>query len=180
MKTLIAVALLGLALAGCGSSNPPATQPAAVVTVTATPQPAAVVTVTATPKATHKPKPKPKPTHTAAPVAVAPVASGPTASEREALASAKDYLSSKAFSRSGLIDQLHSAYGEGFSLSDATWAVDHVKVNWNHEAYFSAKDYLSYQSFSLSGLIDQLQSAYGEGFTHSQAVWGATKAYNEQ
>ena len=85
-----------------------------------------------------------------------------------------------AFSRAGLIDQLHSTSGEGFKLADATWAVDHCGANWNHEAYKSAKDYLSQMSFSLSGLIDQLQSSAGEGFTHSQAVWGATKAYNEE
>jgi hypothetical protein len=177
------VALIALIIIGAvqpknkPSTNPPA-QPVAIVTVTATPQPAAVVTVTAKPKATHAAAPKP--THTAAPKPSLAAAPGPTAGQREAYASAKNYLSQQAFSRSGLIDQLHSQYGEGFSLSDATWAVAHCGANWNHEAYLSAKEYLSQQSFSLSGLIDQLQSSAGEGFTHSQAVWGATKAYNAQ
>jgi hypothetical protein len=173
----VAMAVIGALVPSSKKSSPPA-QPVATVTVTATPQPAAVVTVTAKPKATHTAAPKP--THTAAPKPTHTAAAGPTTGEREAYASAEDYLSQQAFSRSGLIDQLHSAYGEGFSLSDATWAVAHCGANWNHEAYLSAKEYLSQESFSLSGLIDQLQSSSGEGFTHSQAVWGATKAYNAQ
>jgi hypothetical protein len=38
-----------------------------------------------------------------------------------------------AFSRASLIKQLSSSYGEGFSLADATWAVDRLNVDWNQE-----------------------------------------------
>jgi hypothetical protein len=110
------------------------------------------------PKVTHKPAPK------------------LTAGQEQAIGSAESYLSFQAFSRKGLIKQLSSDYGEGFSVADATFAVDHLKVDWNEQAVRSAKSYLSMQHFSRKGLIHQLESAYGEQFTHAQAVYGVTKA----
>jgi Host cell surface-exposed lipoprotein len=100
-----------------------------------------------------------------------------TIGQREALASAKDYLSTEAFSRAGLIEQLSSSYGEGFSHADSVWAVNHAHANWNAEAVQAAKDYLSTESFSRAGLIEQLESSYGDGFTHAQAVYGVSVAY---
>lgn len=91
--------------------------------------------------------------------------------QQNAIAQAQSYLDYAAFSHSGLIDQL--VY-EGFSKSEATFAVDAIAVDWNQQAYLKAKEYLGYSSFSLSGLIDQL--VY-EGFTTSQAKYGANKAY---
>lgn len=117
-------------------------------------------------------KPTPKPSK-AAPTKTTPAL---TASQEQAIGSAQDYLSMQAFSRKGLIKQLSSQYGEGFSLADATFAVDHVTVNWNEQAAKAAKQYLSMQHFSRQGLIHQLESAYGEQFTHRQAVYGVTKA----
>jgi hypothetical protein len=99
-----------------------------------------------------------------------------TASQEQAIGSAEQYLSFTAFSRKGLIHQLSSDAGEGFSAADATFAVDHLKVDWNAQAVAKAKEYLSMQHFSRKGLIHQLESAYGEQFTHSQAVYGVTKA----
>jgi len=61
-------------------------------------------------------------------------------------------------------------------VADATFAVDHLNVDWNAQAVAKAKEYLSMQHFSRKGLIHQLESAYGEQFTHSQAVYGVTKA----
>ena len=75
------------------------------------------------------------------------------------------YLDMSGFSRKGLIGQLSSSAGEGFSRADATFAVDHVDVNWNDEAVESAQSYLDMSSFSRQGLIDQLSSSAGEGFT---------------
>ena len=92
-------------------------------------------------------------------------------SQQQAIGSAKDYLSFQAFSRKGLIQQLSSKYGEGFSRADATFAVNHIQVDWNKEAVQSAKDYLSTQHFSRAGLIDQLSSSFGEGFTKAQAIY---------
>ena len=44
-----------------------------------------------------------------------------------------------AFSRKGLIHQLSSDAGSGFSKADATFAVDHIKVNWNEQAAKAAQ-----------------------------------------
>jgi hypothetical protein len=94
-----------------------------------------------------------------------------TPGQRNALSSAQSYLRSSAFSKSGLVEQLKY---EGYSSSDARWAVAHVRVSWNAEAVESAKAYLRSSSFSRQGLIEQLEY---EGFTHSQAVYGVRKAY---
>ena len=100
-----------------------------------------------------------------------------TIGQREALAAAKSYLSTQAFSRAGLIHQLTSAYGDGFSRADAVWGVNHAHANWNAEAVQAAKDYLSTGHFSRAALTSQLESPYGEHFTHAQAVYGVSVAY---
>ena len=94
-----------------------------------------------------------------------------TSAMYNAIDAASSYLDYRAFSRSGLIDQLEY---EDYATADATFAVDYLKVNWNEQAFKSAKSYLDYSSFSLQGLIDQL--VY-EGFTYEQASYGANKAY---
>jgi len=117
-----------------------------------------------------------------APVYASPVQAPPsqrapigTVSQRNALGSAQDYLSTQAFSKAALIDQLSSKSGEGFPKADAVWAVDHLNVSWFREAVKSAREYLSMQSFSRSGLIDQLSSPYGAQFTVAQATYAANK-----
>lgn len=103
---------------------------------------------------------------------------GPTLTEgqRQAIGSAKSYLEMQGFSRAGLIRQLTSQYGEGFSKADATYAVDHITVDWNEQAARSAKEYLQVQNFSRAGLIRQLTSQYGGGYTQAQAVYGVEAA----
>lgn len=98
----------------------------------------------------------------------AAVKKGPdyTTAQEQAIGSASDYLDFSAFSRSGLIDQLKY---EGFKLPDATFAVNHMKVDYNVQAVGSAKDYLKTSSFSRAGLIEQLKY---EGFTQAQAIYG--------
>jgi hypothetical protein len=76
-----------------------------------------------------------------------------TIGQREALLAAKSYLSMGSFSRAGLIHQLTSSYGEGFSRADAVWGVNHAHANWNAEAVEAAKSYLSMEPFSRAGLI---------------------------
>jgi hypothetical protein len=105
-------------------------------------------------------------------LSLASTASAATAGQRNALTKANSYLSLTAFSKSGLKKQLKY---EGFSNSDAGWAVNHVRVSWNAQAVKKAKSYLSLTSFSKSGLIDQLEY---DGFTHSQAVYGVNRAYH--
>lgn len=99
-----------------------------------------------------------------------------TAQQRNAIRSAEQYLMVQAFSRKGLIRQLSSDAGEGYSLNDATVAVDSLTVDWNQEAVKSAKQYLEMQGFSCKGLIQQLSSSAGDGYTQSQARYGATQA----
>jgi Host cell surface-exposed lipoprotein len=98
-----------------------------------------------------------------------------TTAQENAIASAVDYLDFQAFSRAGLIDQLSSKYGEGFSNADAVFAINHIDVDWYEQAAAAAKDYLDFDSFSRQGLIDQLESEYGEAFTHAQAVYGVNQ-----
>lgn len=105
----------------------------------------------------NRPKPAPKPAL--------------TTSEEQAIESANSYLTMGGFSRAGLIKQLTSKYGEGFSAADATFAVDHVKADWNAQAVESAKSYLQMGGFSRAGLIKQLTSPYGEQFTLAQATY---------
>src|SRR3954447_18502403 len=100
-----------------------------------------------------------------------------TIGQREALIAAKSDLSTQAFSRAGLIQQLTSSYGEGFSHADAVWGVNHAHANWNAEAVGAAKSYLETGHFSRAALIQQLESPYGEHFTHAQAVYGVSVAY---
>jgi len=103
----------------------------------------------------------------------------PTISEsrQQALDSARSYLDDgQGFSRLGLIDQLHSQYGEKFSLPDATWAVNNSGADWKAQAVISAQGYMSDgQGFSRAELIDQLTSSYGEQFTYAQATYAANK-----
>lgn len=96
-----------------------------------------------------------------------------TGPQKNAVRSATQYLSTQGFSRSGLIQQLSSDYGDGYNVADATVAVDTLNVDWNKQAVRSAKQYLSIQGFSCKGLIDQLSSSAGDGYTESQANHGA-------
>lgn len=81
---------------------------------------------------------------------------------------AQGYLNALNFSREGLIEQLEY---EGYSLSEATSAVDSLVVDWNQQAAGSAQSYLrTFPDMTRSELIDQLEY---EGFTYSQAVYGA-------
>jgi hypothetical protein len=113
-----------------------------------------------------------------APPATAPPVTTPalTQQQKSAVASAKQYLGTEAFSQQGLIDQLDSPDGSGYSVNDATIAVDSLTVNWNAEAVQAAKEYLKTQPFSCSDLIQQLDSPDGSQFTVAQATYGATQA----
>jgi hypothetical protein len=91
--------------------------------------------------------------------------------QRNARRSADHYLSTMAFSRKGLIDQLKY---EGYSRADAVYGVDALVVNWNEQARKSAEHYLDTMPFSRQELIQQLEY---EGYTHAQAEYGVRHAY---
>jgi hypothetical protein len=163
----------------------PIATPAPAVTETSTPAPTQVA-------ATPKPKPKPKPvtpavaeTSTPAPTQVAAIPEATpkpkpamTSGQRNALQSAHDYIDLDGFSKAGLIQQLSSSAGEGYSKADATYAANHVGADWNQEAVESAQGYLDMDSFSRSGLIEQLSSSAGEKFTPAQARYAVNKVYS--
>lgn len=100
-----------------------------------------------------------------------------TAGQRNALASARNYLNFSAFSRGGLISQLEF---EEYSTEDATFAVDNCGADWNEQAVRKAKSYLDFSAFSYSGLINQLEF---EEFTPEEAQYGVDNCgadWNEQ
>jgi len=138
-----------------------------------TPTPTTEASTVAEPSAvaTTEPAPEPAPVTTEAPAPAPepePVGDG---AELQAMSKALDYLDYTSFSRKGLIDQL---VFEGFSTSDATFAVDNTQTDWNQQAAKKAEEYLGYTSFSRSGLVEQLVF---EGFTPEQAEYGASQAY---
>ena len=97
-------------------------------------------------------------------------------SKANAARSAQQYLDMTGFSRRGLIEQLSSDAGNGYSVADATAAVDSLMVDWNQQAARSAKQYLDMTGFSCSGLIEQLSSDAGSKYTKDQARYGAEQA----
>lgn len=94
---------------------------------------------------------------------------GPTGPQQNAIRQAESYLQFSAFSRTGLIEQLEF---EGFTNADATFAVDHLTVDWNVQAVEQAESYLEFSAFSCDGLVDQLEF---EGFNNAQATHGANQ-----
>lgn len=112
-----------------------------------------------------------------APTTQAPSAPAMTASQQQAVESAQGYLSDgQGFSYKGLLQQLTSSYGEGFSRADAKFAIKYLHPDWDHQAVESARNYLSDgQGFSRSALLQQLTSSYGEGFTQAQAEYAVNK-----
>jgi Host cell surface-exposed lipoprotein len=98
-----------------------------------------------------------------------------TIAQNNAIDSAVSYLKAYGMSRAGLMGQLSTKAGEGFTRKDAVFAVRHIKVNWNVEAVQSAQSYLETNWMSRAGLIRQLSSRAGERFTHAQAVYAANE-----
>ena len=96
------------------------------------------------------PEPEPPPAEPAEPEV--------TAGQENARRSAEQYLETSPFSRKGLIQQLSSDAGEGYSKAEAIYAVNHIDVDWNEQAAKAAKNYLDISPFSRQGLIEQLES----------------------
>ena len=93
-----------------------------------------------------------------------------TNGQKNALKSAKNYLSLMGFSKSGLIKQLEF---DGYSSEDATYAAENCNANWNEQAAKSAKNYLDTMPFSKSELIHQLEF---DGYSKEEAEYGAQSA----
>ncbi|WP_296680241.1 Ltp family lipoprotein [Novosphingobium sp.] len=99
-----------------------------------------------------------------------------SAVQKNAVRSAEDYLSASGFSRRGLIEKLSSNEGGGYSLSDATIAVNNMNIDWSENAAKSARQYLSMSDFSCSALIAKLATEAGDKYTETQAIFGAREA----
>lgn len=102
---------------------------------------------------------------------------GETLSQKNARRAAENYLSIMNFSASGLAEQLQF---EGYSESDAAYAVAKCGADWNEQALGKALTYLATMPFSASGLQEQLAF---EGFTADQAQYAVANCgadWNEQ
>jgi hypothetical protein len=96
--------------------------------------------------------------------------------DQQAVDSAQSYLTEgQGFSEQGLIQQLTSSAGAGFTLSQAEYAIDHVQADWDAQAVDAAKGYMQMGGFSQESLIQQLTSSAGNGFTLSQAEYAVSK-----
>jgi len=96
-----------------------------------------------------------------------------TGSQQQAVDAAQGYLSGgQGFSEQGLLSQLTSSFGDGFSKSDAEFAVKYLNPDWDAQAVDAAQGYLSEgQGFSEQGLLQQLTTTAGAGFTQAQAEY---------
>jgi hypothetical protein len=99
-----------------------------------------------------------------------------TTAQKNAVRAAQNYLEVSAFSKRGLIDQLSSSAGDGYSVADAIAAVNTLNVNWNEQAAKAAKQYLEISPFSCSDLVQQLSSSAGDKYTTAEAEYGAEQA----
>ncbi|SCL25873.1 Nucleoside phosphorylase [Micromonospora nigra] len=117
------------------------------------------------------------------PAAEVPTAKPVSAEQRNAVRSAQSYLRNGAFSRKGLIEQLSSDAGDGYSLEASTYAVDSLNIDYNEQAVKSAQSYLRNGAFSRKGLIEQLSSDAGDGYSLEASTYAVDSLnidYNEQ
>ena len=165
----LALAVAGLATiaaTGCGTQAVQQEKPSSAPTTTQT-----------TTQETKAPEQTPAPAEPSQPTTTQESKPEMTMGQENALESAQSYVDMKGFSKTGLIQQLSSSAGEGFSKADATFAANHVGADWNKEAVESAQSYLDMKGFSRTGLIEQLSSSAGEGFTPAQARYAVSQVY---
>jgi hypothetical protein len=161
----VIIGIIG-AVGSHSSSNTPAASASASSSIpvsTSTAVPAGTVSAPATPASSAP----------AAPASSAPAGPSMTTAQQQAVDAAEGYLSmGQGFSEQGLLQQLTSSAGNGFSKSDAEVAINYLHPNWDQQAVDAAKGYLSMgQGFSEQGLLRQLTSSAGGGFTQAQAEY---------
>lgn len=98
---------------------------------------------------------------------------GATMGERNALASAKQYLRVMSFSYSGLMQQLEQF--DEYSHAEAEYAVKNCGADWKEQAAMKVTEYLKVMPMSRNGLIKQLTQF--DGFTREQAMYGVEQSY---
>ncbi len=117
----------------------------------------------------------------ATPASSAPAGPSTTTAQQQAVDAAEGYLSEgQGFSEQGLLSQLTSSAGNGFSKSDAEFAINYQHPNWDQQAVDAAKGYLGVgQGFSEQGLLSQLTSSAGSGFTQAQAEYAINYLHSD-
>lgn len=90
-----------------------------------------------------------------------------TLGQKNALQSAKSYISHMAFSYQDLVEQLEY---EGYTYDEAIYGVENCGADWMAEALESAESYVRHSAFSYVDLIDQLEYS---GFSPAEAKYGA-------
>ena len=96
--------------------------------------------------------------------------------DQQAVETAQGYLGmGTGFSEQGLLKQLTSNSGNGFTEAQAEYAINHLHPDWNAQAVDAAKGYMQIGGFSRASLIEQLTSSYGSGFTEAQAEYAASQ-----
>jgi len=99
-----------------------------------------------------------------------------TGAQQQAVDAAEDYLSEgQGFSEQGLVQQLTSSAGAGFTEAQAEYAINSLHPDWDAQAVDSAKGYMQMGGFSQASLIQQLTSSAGSGFTQAQAQYAASQ-----
>jgi hypothetical protein len=97
--------------------------------------------------------------------------------DQQAVDAAQGYLGmGSGFSDQGLVKQLTSSAGNGFTEAQAEYAINHLHPDWDAQAVDAAKGYMRIGGFSRASLIQQLTSSYGSGFTEAQAEYAASQA----
>jgi len=152
-------ALVVVIIAATSASNKPATMASDTGAASSSASPSAVVSSAPASSARSTP--------------AAPAGPSMTGAQQQAVDAATGYLSDgQGFSQQGLLSQLTSSAGNGFSQSDAEFAINYLNPNWDQQAVDAANGYLSSgQGFSEQGLLQQLTSSAGSGFTQSQAEY---------
>jgi len=99
-----------------------------------------------------------------------------TVAQQQAVDAAQGYLQmGSGFSHEGLLQQLTSSAGNGFSTADAEFAINYLHPDWDQQAVDAAKGYMQMGGFSRDSLIQQLTSSAGNGFTQAQAEYAASQ-----
>jgi hypothetical protein len=159
LSVLIAFSALVVIIVGASGSNKPTTMVSDSGAASSSESPSTAVSSASASSAPTTP--------------AAPASPSMTAAQQQAVDAADGYLSEgQGFSEQGLLSQLTSSAGEGYSQSDAEFAIDYVNPNWDQQAVDAANGYLSEgQGFSEQGLLQQLTSSAGDGFTGAQAEY---------
>ena len=93
----------------------------------------------------------------------------PTLGEKNALRKAESYSTTMNMSKKGIYNQLTSSI-EGFTKSEAQYAIDNIEADWNENALKKAELYSTTMSMSKKAIYNQLTSSI-EGFTKAEAQY---------